>query len=99
MSFKTASVRKLKQLGVRQVGLPPAVLRDAVGCLCESEKVFASLLSNKAGVFQFKVSALNLALINREFLRQHGGGREGLSWKNFLFADLSFNLFAQLRVD
>jgi hypothetical protein len=71
---------------------------DAVGCLWLPEKVFARLLGNQSGVFQFKVSALNLAFIDGEFLRQHCRRRECLSGSYRFAAYLPFNLFADLQV-
>lgn len=46
--------------------------RDAVGGLGVSQKIFARLFGNQARVLEFKVSALNLAFVHGEFLRQHG---------------------------
>ena len=75
------------------------ISRDTVGCLGMSEEVFARLFCNKARAFQFKVSALNLAFINGEFLRQHSRCRERFAGRYGLAAYLRFNLFADLQVD
>ena len=73
-------------------------LCDAIGCLGVTEEVFASLFFYQAGMFQFKVSALNLAFIDGKLLRQRGGGRERCSGSEGLISDLRFNLFAHLQV-
>ena len=60
-TFKATRVRSARG---QEGGLASAALSDAVGCFRQPEEVLANLFSNKPGAFQFKVSALNLALIN-----------------------------------
>ena len=73
--------------------------RNPVGCLGVSEEILASLFSDEARVFQFKIRALNLAFIDGEFLREHRGRRERFARSHRLAAYLRFDLFADLQVD
>src|ERR1043165_1638981 len=75
------------------------LLIDEIGCLLFAQKITPCLLLHQPGSLQLKVSARDLAFINRESLRQRGWRRENVARGNLLVFDVRFDLFAHLRVD
>ena len=78
------------------------VVRDSSHAVADfglAEKIFSSLFTDEARVFEFEISALDFAFVDGEFLGERGGRGEGFAGGEGLVANLVLDLFANLRVD
>jgi hypothetical protein len=59
------NTQKVESLvGQEEMWNAPTELGNSVGCLGMTQKIFATLFGDEAGVFQFEVSALDFAFVH-----------------------------------